>query len=99
MYLTSLFYLLYSYRKVLLSNLFLGSDERVDFYPDKIFIHNITSKQIFNIHETNEKIKFLESNNNTIDDKLYEIDNRNVPKVFDIYNGGLLNDWEFEFPN
>jgi len=75
----------------------IGLDERIGFYPDKLFIDNITSDRILKIHETTEKKQFLESNNIPIDDKLYEIGNRNVPEVFNIINGGLFNDWEFDF--
>jgi len=86
-------------RSYILRNPRVGIDERIGFYPDKLFIDNITSETIFKIHETSEKIQFLESNNIHIDDKLYEIGNRNVPETLNIINGGLFNDWDFDFPN
>jgi hypothetical protein len=76
-----------------------GLDERVGFYPDKLFIDNITSEIIFKIHETTEKIYFLESKNIHIDDKLYKIGNINFPDAYNLINGGLFNDWNFEFQN
>ena len=93
-----LFSFLYVFKKYLNSQL-SGIDERFIFYKSNFDSDNITILQILKIHETTEKIKFLESNNISIDDKLYEIVNKNVPEVINIINGGLFNDWEFDFPN
>jgi hypothetical protein len=99
MYWMILFSLLYVLKKNLLNNQRLGLDERIVFYPDKILSDNESFEKIMHIHETNEKIHFLDSENISIEDKLYEIANRNIPEVFVMINGGLFNDWNFEFQN
>jgi hypothetical protein len=89
-----IFSLSYFLNKYIVKNYRTGMDDRIYFYPYKK--DNITSIcNILKIKENTEKIKFLELNNISIDDKLFEID-KNVPKIFCIHNGGLLNDWNFE---
>jgi len=81
----------------MVSNEKYGIDERVVFHQDKIKFDNITSSIMLKIYEKSEQIAFFESTNISIDDKLYEIDNRNVPQPVNFFNGGLFNDWEFDF--
>ena len=92
-----LFSVLYISKKYIGNNENYGLDERFTLYKDKMFLEDITDEKMFKIYETSEKLAFLESTNISIDDKLYEIGNRNIPKAINILNGGLLNDWNFEF--
>ena len=92
MYWIVLFSFLYIVKNYVTNNLRFGLDERIIFNPD-----NITSEKIFKIYEINEKIYFLESENISIEDKLYEIENRNIPEAIIMIHGGLLNDWNFDF--
>jgi len=92
MYWFILFSFLYIIKNYLITNPRLGLDERIIFNPD-----NVTFEKMFKIYETTEKIAFLESNNVSLDDKLYDIENRHIPDEFIIINGGLFNDWNFNF--
>ena len=95
MYCLFLFSLLYLVKKYMVSN---GKDERIIYHKDKIVFDNTTCEKMFKIYETIEKIQLLESNNVSLCDKLYEINNRNVPETFNIFVGGLFNDWDIDFP-
>ena len=92
MYWLIIFSFLYIVKKYLINNERLGLDERIVFIPD-----NVTFEKMFKIYETTEKIAFLESNNVSLDDKLYDIGNRNMPEQYVVFNGGLFNDWNFDF--
>jgi len=96
MYWIILFSLLYVV-KYISNNLRSGIDERFIFYPNLINYDNVTTRKMLQIQETNKKIQFLESTKVSLDDKLYEIENRNVPQIMHLVNGGLFNDWEFNF--
>ena len=72
----------------------LGIDERHIFYKS----NHEEIYTILKIYETINKIYFLESNNVSIDDKLYEINEKNLPSAYKPFNGGLYNDWNFDFP-
>jgi hypothetical protein len=85
---------LYLFDRYIVKNYQTGMDDRIYFHPYKK--DNITIHKILKIQENIEKICFLESNNFSIDDKLFEID-KNVPRKLCINNGGLFNDWDFEF--
>jgi membrane protease subunit (stomatin/prohibitin family) len=74
-----------------------GLDERLVFFPYEMKNDNVTKMQIMKIQETREMLDFLESNETTPEDKLYEIGGRGVPSIFSILKGGLLSDWNFEF--
>lgn len=78
-------------------NKHLGFDSRIIFYPDTIKYDNTTIEKILQINEITNKIKFLESKNIPNNDKLYEISNKNIPNTINIINGGLYNDWDFDF--
>ena len=93
-----LFSFLYVFKKYLNSQL-SGIDERVEICSNKLFYDNISFERVLQIQEINEKIQFLESNNIPIYDKLYEIRNRDVPEIYNMSNGGLFDDWDFDFPN
>jgi hypothetical protein len=97
MYWFILFSLLYIVKKYISGNPRLGIDERCVIYNDIISYDNVTNTKMLKIYETNEKIKFLESTNVSLDDKLYELENRNVPEIMHLVNGGLFNDWNFNF--
>jgi hypothetical protein len=92
MYWILLFSFLYIVKKYVTNDLRVGLDERIIFNPE-----NITSEKIFQIYEISEKIHFLESENIVVEDKIYEIKNRNVPETIIMIHGGLLNDWNFDF--
>jgi hypothetical protein len=96
MYWIILFSLLYFVKKYV-NNEIYGKDERIVIYPSKINYENTTSEKVLQIYETSEKITFLKSKNVSLDDKLYEIGNRNIPEAINIFNGGLFNDWDFDF--
>ena len=96
MYFFHLFSLLYLLKQYSSNNPRLGIDERISIYPNKI-VNDISFEKILQIQENVEKIEFLKSNNVCIEDKLYEIGNRNIPKPFNMINGGLFNDWDFDF--
>lgn len=81
----------------ILNNQNVDLDDRVVFYPEKIKYDNTTIEKIIHINEITEKINLLESTNLSIDDKLYEFEKINIPKIYNIFNGGLFNDWEFDF--
>ena len=74
-----------------------GFDERIIFFPREMIKDNITRAQIMKIQEKREMLDYLESNETTIGDKLYELGGRSAPDVFSILKGGLLSDWNFEF--
>jgi hypothetical protein len=89
-------YLIKNYMKM---NAQSGFDQRIDFFPN-IFnnnIDNVTFEQVLKIQEKSEMIDYLESNNTKTEDKLHEIGGRGVPSVLNVFNGGLLTDWNFEF--
>ena len=96
MYWILLFSLLYIVKKYVNNGIY-GADERIIIYPSKINYDNTSSEKMLQIYETSEKISFLKSKNVSLDDKLYEIGNRNIPEVINIFNGGLFNDWNFDF--
>ena len=90
-----LMFSLYLFNNFVVKNYRTGMDERIYFTP---FLRENTSTiyNIFKIQENIEKIHFLELTNISIDDKLFEI-YKNVPKQISMYNGGLFNDWDFDF--
>jgi len=74
-----------------------GLDERLIFFPNEFDNDNVTREQIMRIQEKREMIMFFESNETTIEDKLYEATGRGLPSIFSILKGGLLSDWNFDF--
>ena len=74
-----------------------GFDERVIFFPNEINNDNLTREQIMKIQGKREMLDFYESNNTTMEDKLFEATGRGMPSIFDIFKGGLLTDWNLEF--
>jgi len=74
----------------------VGFDERVYYHSHLIKTENITIHDILKIYEKKNVIDLLESNSNSVDDKMYELSDKGVPSVFSIMKGGLLNDWNFE---
>jgi len=94
-FLLSILYSLFCISKK--NNQQLGFDSKIVFYSEKIKHDNTTIEKIMKINKITEKINLLRSTNLSIDDKLYEISNRNIPNTININNGGLYNDWNFEF--
>jgi hypothetical protein len=74
----------------------VGFDERLYYHSHLIKIENITIHEIFKIYEKQNFIDLLESNNKSLDDKIYELSDKGVPFVFSITKGGLLYDWNFK---
>ena len=74
-----------------------GLDERICFFSNEIKNDNVTREHIMKIQETTEMIDFLELNTTKTEDKLHEVTGRGVPAVLNIFKGGLLSDWNFEF--
>ena len=91
MYWIFLFSLLYILKKHTINN--TGVDERSILYPNN---DNITSKKILQIYINYKTIEFLESKNILNDDKLHEIKGKNAPEVYNVFNGGLFDDWNVE---
>jgi hypothetical protein len=83
----------YIFSNHIVKNYLTGIDERIHFYPYKD--NKTTIYNVLKIIENTEKINFLQLNNVSIDDKLFEID-QNVPKKICILNGGLFHDWNFD---
>jgi len=73
-----------------------GLDERIVCSLHEIKFDNVTIEQIMKIQEKSEKLDFLKSNQTSDVTKLYEIGNKNIPTIINIFNGGLLDDWNFE---
>jgi len=73
-----------------------GLDERIVFSLHEIKYNNTTIEQIINIQEKKDMLDFLKSNHTSIDTKLYAIGDKNIPTIINIFNGGLLDDWNFE---
>jgi hypothetical protein len=69
-----------------------GLDERPIYHPSE----NITIQQILDIYEKNKCLAFLESKSISIEEKIYQLGDKGVPKIYNVYNGGLLDDWNFE---
>ena len=82
----------------------LGDDERFIYYPEQ-FNENVTSGRIIYLHNIQNKINLLSSNDVSILIKLdeleldqLELDKKLAPVPFNVLRGGLLDDWNFDFP-
>ena len=73
-----------------------GLDEHLVCSIHTIKHDNETIKQLINIQEKKDMLDFLKSNHTSIDTKLYAIGDKNMPTIINIFNGGLLDDWNFE---
>lgn len=74
-----------------------GYDERYSYFPDK-FKDNVSIKEIIKQEMIKKDIDLLQCNNISIDDKLHFINNNGVPSTIKMKNGGLMNDFLFDFP-
>ena len=75
----------------------LGDDERFIYYPDQ-FNDNITLARFIYLNNIQNKIELLLSNDVSVLRKLDEIDENLSIVPFNVLRGGLLNDWNFDFP-
>ena len=78
----------------------LGDDERFIYHPDQ-FNENITLAKIIYLNNIQIKIDLLSSNDVSVLRKLDEIDEINEKlsiAPLNVLRGGLLNDWNFDFP-
>ena len=78
----------------------LGDDERFIYHPDQ-FNENITLAKIIYLNNIQTKIDLLSSNDVSVLRKLDEIDEINDKlsiAPLNVLSGGLLNDWNFDFP-
>lgn len=73
-----------------------GYDERFIYYPDK-FKDNVSIENIIKQEMIKNDIDLLQSNNIYIDDKLHFLNNNGVPSPIKIKNGGLMDDFLFDF--
>jgi hypothetical protein len=95
-----LFIFSYSYilKKILNQNyISIGSDDRYIYHPyefnDNISINDIIKQEIIK-----KDIDLLQSNNISIDDKLHFLNNNGVPSPIKITDGGLMDDFLYNFP-
>lgn len=75
----------------------LGDDERFIYYPYQ-FKENISSERIIYLHNIKNKIDLLTSKDISVLRKLHEIDDKLSEAPFNILGGGLLDEWNFDFP-
>jgi len=86
-----------------------GMDERPLFHPQSVNVENnnenVTLFQILTLNEKKFMLDYLQSNH-TDTEKIMLIDKKNhiedidrlkYPIIFNIFNGGLLDDWNFNF--
>jgi len=92
---------LYLFKRLITNNsvYMSGMDERIEIYPFINKNDNITNEEILKIYEKKELLDFFESSNMKKDEKLYEINGRGVPSIYNAFKGGLLDDWNFVFDN
>jgi len=74
-----------------------GYDERYIYYHNK-FKNNVSFEDIIKQEIIKKDIELLQSNNISIDDKLHFINNNGVPSPIKMINGGLMDDFLFDFP-
>jgi hypothetical protein len=86
-----------------------GMDERQLFHPQSLNVENnnenITLFQIFTLNEKKSMLDYLQSNHTDIEklakinktDNIEGIDRIKHPIIFNMFNGGLLDDWNFDF--
>jgi len=73
-----------------------GYDERYIYHPND-FNDNVSIEEIIKQKMIQKDIHLLHSKNISIDDKLHFINNNGVPSPIKIKNGGLLDDFLFDF--
>lgn len=82
-----------------------GMDERPLFHPQTINVENTTLLQILTLNEKKAVLDYLQSNFTDTEklakinknDHVLDIDRIKYPIIFNIFNGGLLDDWNFNF--
>ena len=74
-----------------------GYDERYIHFPG-YFNDNVSFEDIIKINFIENDINLLQSENISIDDKLYFLNNNGVPSPIKMTNGGLMDDFLFNFP-
>lgn len=86
-----------------------GMDERQLFHPQSLNVENnnenITLFQIFTLNEKKVMLDYLQSNHTDTEkmieigktDCIKDIDRIKYPIIFNMFNGGLLDDWNFDF--
>lgn len=70
---------------------YVNTDDKFGI-DDRVENTNVTMDRIFDIIEKRERLDMLESNKISIFDKLNSITDM-TPKIYNIFNGGLLHDW------
>jgi hypothetical protein len=73
-----------------------GYDERQIIYPYLVQDNNVSYYKILQINKNKTLIDLLESKHTTIHDKLEIIGEKKNPEIFNLFAGGLFNDWNFE---
>jgi len=75
----------------------LGDDERFIYYPDQ-FKENISSERIIYLHNIQNKLDLLTSKDISVLRKLHIIEDNLPPAPLNTLGGGLLDEWNFDFP-
>jgi len=87
---------LYVFRSIFISDDILGGlDERYNLFPNKNI--DIPLEKILQIYETKNMLNFLECNNTNKLDKLYKLEKKCEPSIYNAFSGGLFDDWNFDF--
>ena len=77
-----------------------GMDERFDMFSQHEKPQHEKEKErlrLVHIYDTLGKIEFLESENISQSEKLYEIEGRGLPSPIHVHHGGLFDEWNFDF--
>ena len=77
-------------------NRFSGFDERYIYHSHVLPNDNITINEIIQIDKKKNAIYFLKSTEFTLEEKLDFVQDKRLPSIYNVFNGGLLDDWEFE---
>ena len=96
MFFLSILYFLYILRPLFKNQDRCGLDERSVCSLHEVKEDNATIKKIINMQEKKEMLDFLKSNHTSHVTKLYVIGDKNTPTIVNIFNGGLLDDWNFD---
>jgi len=73
-----------------------GCDERIIVYPKLFQNNNESNYKVLEINKNKTLLDLLESNYTNVDCKLEIIGERKSPVIFNLFEGGLFDDWNFE---
>ena len=87
---------LYIFNNIYISKFNSGNDERVNYFSD-LFNKDHDSERIIKLYEDKIKLDYLQCTTISNTTKIETLEKEKSPLVFDLFAGGLLNDWDFEF--